>query len=760
ITLAGTGTGGCSGDGGPAAGAQLYSPSGLAVDSAGNLYIADTNNYRVRYVQIAPVSPPELATLTLSGSPALYYTGAPLTFNLGELTLAGADQYGAVFDLSGQTVTWAVYSGPATVSGSVLIITGSGTVSVAASVYGVTSNILDLSVGTGSSELATLTLSGSPALNYSGVPLTYDLNGLTLVGADQSGAAFDLSGQTVTWAVYSGPATVSGSLLTITGSDTVSVTASVYGITSNILSLTVASPPAVTADTTDNIAGQDMELTFTDDPAWRDAISEISVDGAALNSGAYLKSAGKITIKSYVFTTSKDYDIVIKAAGYGDARVTQRLFALAITGDGVATPVTLTLGQLQEMQQYRHIYSVINTWPTKNWYVGEGVKLKDLFVQAGIKEDAKLINVIASDGYRMTFTVQELLKDQRYYFPYFMNKGYSGEIPGSPADAEEVETILALKSARSNNFGDITDSDALHLIIGQRAVTEQMNDKYVKHVSKIEVLTTAPEKWDNPQASPGSGVVPAGTMVALSNAHMDNDKIYFTTDGSTPTVNSLMYNWIARRWWGSRADDLAVINHPIKIQNNTIIKAVTIGPGKLDSDVVTFEYQVSGDTLAPPALAADTIGNTVGQAVDLTFAEDAAWRAAITGVAINGNALTTGQYAIAAGVISIDASVFSVTGDYTIAVTAVGYSDATVTQHIDEQGTNAVYALTPTDDTTYQTGATLEGIKTMTVNSGVSGMKYFNVHIAPVSAHDGLEAVVFTHLRNGVQLSINVTKAD
>ena len=48
--LAGNGTPGFSGDNGPATSAQLGFPSGIAVDSAGNLYIADTYNHRVRKV--------------------------------------------------------------------------------------------------------------------------------------------------------------------------------------------------------------------------------------------------------------------------------------------------------------------------------------------------------------------------------------------------------------------------------------------------------------------------------------------------------------------------------------------------------------------------------------------------------------------------------------------------------------------------------------------------------------------------------------
>jgi trimeric autotransporter adhesin len=49
-TVAGTGTAGSVGDNGPATSAQLYCPTGVTVDSAGNLYIADTGNNLVRMV--------------------------------------------------------------------------------------------------------------------------------------------------------------------------------------------------------------------------------------------------------------------------------------------------------------------------------------------------------------------------------------------------------------------------------------------------------------------------------------------------------------------------------------------------------------------------------------------------------------------------------------------------------------------------------------------------------------------------------------
>jgi trimeric autotransporter adhesin len=54
-TVAGNGIGGFSDDGGPATRATLNLPGGVAVDAAGNLYIADTFNNRVRKLNTAPV---------------------------------------------------------------------------------------------------------------------------------------------------------------------------------------------------------------------------------------------------------------------------------------------------------------------------------------------------------------------------------------------------------------------------------------------------------------------------------------------------------------------------------------------------------------------------------------------------------------------------------------------------------------------------------------------------------------------------------
>ena len=68
-TVAGTGQGGYSGDGGPATGAQLSHPLGVAVDGSGNLYIADAWNNRVRKVD------PEGVITTVAGTGQEVYSG-------------------------------------------------------------------------------------------------------------------------------------------------------------------------------------------------------------------------------------------------------------------------------------------------------------------------------------------------------------------------------------------------------------------------------------------------------------------------------------------------------------------------------------------------------------------------------------------------------------------------------------------------------------------------------------------------------------
>ncbi|OAA29058.1 serine/threonine protein kinase [Frankia sp. EI5c] len=75
VTIAGTGTEGFSGDGGPATEAQLGRPSAVALDHAGNILIADTFNQRIR--RIAPDG--TITTVAGTGEHAFGGDGGPAT---------------------------------------------------------------------------------------------------------------------------------------------------------------------------------------------------------------------------------------------------------------------------------------------------------------------------------------------------------------------------------------------------------------------------------------------------------------------------------------------------------------------------------------------------------------------------------------------------------------------------------------------------------------------------------------------------------
>ena len=74
-TVAGNGSPGYSGDGGAATSAEIMNPAGVAVDSAGNLYIADASNYRIRKVAANGV----ISTVAGNGNPGYSGDGGPAT---------------------------------------------------------------------------------------------------------------------------------------------------------------------------------------------------------------------------------------------------------------------------------------------------------------------------------------------------------------------------------------------------------------------------------------------------------------------------------------------------------------------------------------------------------------------------------------------------------------------------------------------------------------------------------------------------------
>ena len=75
VRVAGTGTSGSGGDGGPATEAELDNPRGVCTDAFGNVYIADTDNNRIRKVSAGFIS----TVVNTSGAAGDSGDGGPAT---------------------------------------------------------------------------------------------------------------------------------------------------------------------------------------------------------------------------------------------------------------------------------------------------------------------------------------------------------------------------------------------------------------------------------------------------------------------------------------------------------------------------------------------------------------------------------------------------------------------------------------------------------------------------------------------------------
>jgi uncharacterized protein (TIGR03437 family) len=222
-TIAGNGTSGFSGDGGPATSAQLFEARGVAVDSAGNVYIADTSNSRVRKVDTSGI----ITTVAGGGKTNPVDGGPPTGILLGALDVA-VDSSNNLYIASGGGVykVSGLSSGSGTTPPAAPAISANGVVNGASFQPGVTANSWVTIKGT---NLAAQTDDWSHAIVNGALPTSLDGVSVTM-GGKPAYVYFISPGQLNVLApdVLAGPITVT--VTTAGGTSTAfTTTASAYG---------------------------------------------------------------------------------------------------------------------------------------------------------------------------------------------------------------------------------------------------------------------------------------------------------------------------------------------------------------------------------------------------------------------------------------------------------------------------------------------------------------------------------------------------
>ncbi|MDZ4287031.1 MAG: Ig-like domain-containing protein [Prosthecobacter sp.] len=282
-------------------------PRQLLVDPAGNVFISGlttssegtTDSWVTRYVATEPSSAP---------AQVINFLTPPPQGIADSLTLSATAS-------SGLPVSYSVLSGPATLSGSVLTFTGTGPVSVRASQAG------------DSAYLAAADVDRTFTVGKSRQVLVFTLPATTTATTTVALAAMASSGLPITYTVLSGPATLEGSTLTLSGVGAVSVRASQAGdsrydaaasvdqtFTVSASLNTIAFSLPATALATDEVtlaatAGGDLPVTY----------SVVSGPGQVTGSVLTFTDAGTVVIRAsqsgnalYGAATSVSRSITVK----------------------------------------------------------------------------------------------------------------------------------------------------------------------------------------------------------------------------------------------------------------------------------------------------------------------------------------------------------------------------------------------------------------------------------------------------------------
>ena len=259
-TVAGNRTNTYSGDGGTATNASLNNPPSLAIDDAGNLFIADGSNARIRKVDTNGI----ITTIAGTGQTAFSGDGGPATnasFNYPSAIVL--DDVGNLYvaDPNAERIRKVGFGGSPTLS---LIVTtnsaGDYDVIIANSSGSITSSVATITV----TDVPLITVQPKSQTNTVGVTVNFTVSATSI-------DAFNWQWQKTGTSLFNGGNLAGTTTSTLTvmnisdsdvGAYSVIVSNEYFSTTSPIAYLTVIDPPVITAQPTNLLVLQGTNVAF------------------------------------------------------------------------------------------------------------------------------------------------------------------------------------------------------------------------------------------------------------------------------------------------------------------------------------------------------------------------------------------------------------------------------------------------------------------------------------------------------------------
>jgi hypothetical protein len=294
-----------------------------ATTATAQITIATNAPIQQNTVTIATGNEVETATFTINKATQTIAFTAPTsaTYGASPLTLSATAT-------SGLPVTFSVLSGPGTVSGSTLTITGGGTIVVAANQagnadYAAATQVTQSIVVSAATQTIAFT---APATEPSSAsPLTL--------------SATATSGLPVTFSVLSGPGTVSGNTLTFTGTGTVIVAANQAG-NANYAAATQVTQSIVVSAATQTIA-------FTAPATETYGVAPLTLSATATSglpvTFSVLSGPGTVSGNTLTFTGAGTIVVAADQAGNNNYAAAPQVTQSIVVSSGTQT-ITFSLG--------------------------------------------------------------------------------------------------------------------------------------------------------------------------------------------------------------------------------------------------------------------------------------------------------------------------------------------------------------------------------------------------------------------------------